>query len=726
MKQYFLFAIVFYLWLQSEIISAQKTVDVTRGMKITSSVVISQKEFTLDAYTSLDSSIILIEGENIVVDFSAAILRSNSDVTKPDQFEGVAILIRNSKHVTLKNAIIHGYKIAVRAESVSDLTIENCDLSYSFRKKLNSTQEREDVSDWMSYHHNEKDEWLHYGAGVYLRNCNNATIQNNQITNGQCALMMTNCNDGRISSNNFSFNSGIGIGMYRCSNNEVMYNKLDWNIRGFSFGIYNRGQDSAGILVYEQSNKNVFAYNSATHSGDGFFLWAGQTTMDSGTGGCNDNLIFGNNFSFASNNGVEATFSRNTIVNNKLSYCDYGIWGGYGYHTIIGANKIDSNKTGIAIEHGQYNHILYNDFLKNNIAVKLWANASQSKDWGYAQHRDTRSTNCYIEHNSSSDNDLVYDFTRCDSIFINNNHWTEDNKVYRPNKTNSMINFGLAVDSVKSGDVKRFIAAFDPAPGNKIPPDPQRSGKQNIMIAEYGPYNFQRPIIWLDHTDSSGKMFFRILGPAGKWKSKQIQGVKLSRLRGNIPDTISARKTPSAITDINIDLEYTGVAFADEFGRKIPEGQPFDFFYDKFQLPLEWIISYYRMDTFNPVKYPGVFTNAIKAGAIKTDSTSSNKLEFIWWNAPYKNIPEEHFAVVANSSFNFPKGNYTFGITADDGVRLYVDDKLVMNEWDDSNYSYNDELHHEVTFPLEGTHRLKIEYYDQTGFATLMLNIEKR
>src|SRR5262245_50568139 len=126
-------------------ISAQKTVDVSRGMKITSSVTFSQKEFSVDTYTSLDSSIILIEGENIVVDFSAAILHSSNDVTRPDQFSGTAILIRNSKHITLKNAIIHGYKIAVRAENVSDLTIENCDFSYNFRKKLNSTQAREDI-----------------------------------------------------------------------------------------------------------------------------------------------------------------------------------------------------------------------------------------------------------------------------------------------------------------------------------------------------------------------------------------------------------------------------------------------------------------------------------------------------------------------------------------------------------------------------------------------------
>lgn len=708
--------------LNSHFSTAQVTVDLSAGMKITSSVTITFREFTRDAPSSLDTSVITIEGNNIVIDFNQATLRSSLDITQPDQFRGVAIFIRNSKNVTLKNANIHGYKIAVRAENVSNLTIEDCDFSFNFRKKLNSTPKREDISDWMSFHQNEKSEWLHYGAGIYLTNCSNALIQNNRITDGQCALLMTRCDNGKILNNNFSFNSALGIGMYRCSNNEVMYNKLDWNIRGFSFGVYNRGQDSAGILVYEQCNNNVFAYNSATHSGDGFFLWAGQTTMDTGEGGCNDNLVFGNNFSYASNNGIEATFSRNNFISNRLVQCDYGVWGGYSYNSVIGANEIDSNRTGIAIEHGQRNHILYNRFEWNKTAVKLWANPSQPKDWVYAQKRDTRSTNTWIEHNTSIDNDLVYDFTRCDSFYINNNHWTEDNKVYRPNKTNRMINFGRAVDSVKKEDIMKFISAFDPAPGNKAPGDPAYNGKQNIIITDWGPYDFQRPILWLYKTDSTGRMYFRILGPSGKWKVTSVSGINLSRNSGNVPDSITATRVSSA-QEMKAVLSFTGEKVTDEFGRSHAAGIPFEFSWSEFSLPLMWKVEYFRMDTFDPVKYPGVFTNAIKRGVLRTDTI--NQLEFTWWGAPASGVTEDHFAVVATTRRDFAEGDYTFGITADDGVRFYVDDKLLIDEWDITKYNFNDELHHEVTIHLKGTHSLKVDYYDQTGFATLMLRIQK-
>jgi hypothetical protein len=121
--------------------------------------------------------------------------------------------------------------------------------------------------------------------------------------------MLTGCNNGNYWNNNFSFLSGIGIGIYRCNGNKIMHNRLDWCVRGYSHGVYQRGQDSAGILVYEQSSENIFAYNSVTHSGDGFFLWAGQYTMDTGQGGCNDNLLYGNDFSHAPTNGIEMTLA---------------------------------------------------------------------------------------------------------------------------------------------------------------------------------------------------------------------------------------------------------------------------------------------------------------------------------------------------------------------------------------------------------------------------------
>ena len=150
---------------------------------------------------------------------------------------------------------------------------------------------------------------------------------------GQNGLLVTKSTQLKIWNNTFSWMSGLGIGMYRTTDSRVMHNKLDYDVRGYSHGFYNRGQDSAGLLMFEQTSRNTVAYNSITHGGDGVFLWAGQSTMDTGQGGANNNVFFGNDVSHAVANGFEVTFSRNTILNNRIEDCWHGIWGGYSYDT---------------------------------------------------------------------------------------------------------------------------------------------------------------------------------------------------------------------------------------------------------------------------------------------------------------------------------------------------------------------------------------------------------
>jgi hypothetical protein len=157
-------------------------------MKITRSVKIKKQTYKIDATRKMEEAAIVIEGNNIIVDFNNASLSgSNTSLPagrqgkNPDEFFGVAVWIKKGKNITIKNLKARGYKVALMARDVSGLIIENCDFSYNYRQHLNSTQEKEDISDWMSYHHNEKDEWLRYGAAMYLRNCDFAVIRNARV-----------------------------------------------------------------------------------------------------------------------------------------------------------------------------------------------------------------------------------------------------------------------------------------------------------------------------------------------------------------------------------------------------------------------------------------------------------------------------------------------------------------------------------------------------------------
>ncbi|MFZ4478079.1 MAG: hypothetical protein ACOYPR_22990, partial [Saprospiraceae bacterium] len=155
-------------------------IKLTQGLVIRQSVRIKTSVYPLSAsaaqvfHDSTDLAsvqpVIVISGENITVDFQQAVLRGAPENTLPNAFAGVAIQVKG-KNIILKNATARGYKVALLAEGVSGLVLENCDFSYNYRPKLNSERERENETDWLSYHHNEHNEWMRYGAGIYLKNC---------------------------------------------------------------------------------------------------------------------------------------------------------------------------------------------------------------------------------------------------------------------------------------------------------------------------------------------------------------------------------------------------------------------------------------------------------------------------------------------------------------------------------------------------------------------------
>ena len=697
--------------------SVPPTIELKAGLKITSSVQIKKAFYRLNGYDSLNRPVIIIEGNNITVDFNTALLQGSNNKQLPNEFYGLAVLIKGN-NITLKNARISGYKVAVIAAGCKNLKIENSDFSYNYRQQLHSNWLHEDVSDWMSYHHNENDEWLRYGAGIYLKDCSKTTIRNNTITGGQCAVMMMRCNEGLIIDNDFSFNSGIGIGMYRSSRNNILHNKLDFNVRGHSNGFYNRGQDSAGILVFEQCNDNVFAYNSVTHSGDGFFLWAGQTTMDTGEGGCNDNYLYKNDFSYAPTNGVEVTFSKNKIMDNIIKECDNGIWGGYSWQTSISGNIFYKNKTGIAIEHGQSNAISNNTFDGNvKDGIKLWARKSQPPDWGYANKRVTKSMNYKILYNTFQNENNAINAVFTDNIILAENKFTNCKKDI---KTDSTVT-NLVLDPKELVDTTAVIPAnLESWKKIEIPITTFKKGRDQMKITEWGPYDFRYPIIFLKKIDSNGVYYFDVLGPKGKWKIKNSKDIhNISSNEGIFPAEITAQKSGN---DVQLELEYNGEGFTDQFGKSHPANKTYSFLFRDFQPDINWNVNWYSWDTaHDPNKNYEQFKTVYNNNPVKSEQ--AKKIEYTWWGEIGKQLPADSFATVATGTVEVEKGKYTFSVTADDLVKVFVDNKLVIDFWDISKYKNDEDTHHAANVELNGKHIIRIEHAENSGYATLIFKL---
>ncbi|MBN8678530.1 MAG: right-handed parallel beta-helix repeat-containing protein [Chitinophagales bacterium] len=690
---------------------------------------------------------ITISGNNLVVDFKQAELRGAPINGLPNLFTGTAIVVKG-KNITLRNLKARGYKVALYAEGVDSLLLEDCDFSYNYRPRLRSIREREDFSDWLSYHHNEKDEWLRYGAGIYLKNCQVPVVRGCRITGCQNALLMSGCNKGVVYNNFFTFNSGLGIGLYRSSGNTVKHNRLDWNVRGYSHGFYQRGQDSAGILLYEQSSNNTIAYNSATHCGDGLFLWAGQYTMDTGEGGCNDNWIFGNDFSYAPTNGIEVTFSRNRIQGNVLKECTYGIWGGYSYDSYIMGNFIADCKTGIAIEHGQNDTLLQNLLQTDSTGIHLWGRESQPADWGYAKKRDTRSRDAVIDRNVFLYTRKPLKISRSKNVSINGvNLFTgfetlletpqpNENLKFLRNEvygTENQLKALWAQPELKGSENVNFshpnqkpenpYAPLDITYGELHEPDSLPDGmvaalprgfpkgRRFILMGEWGPADFQRPVATLDTV--AGNMYsIVILGPSGSWNITKMEGVKnISARRGTTPKAITVERDPAA-ESVYLEFEYNGQqGIKTVFGEPIPPGSKYVFYFDRFEKQFDWKLEFFRYDSLAQDK--------TFAGA-PLHTRQQKELYGAWWGSPAPGVPEDGFATRATTEFEISPGEYTLELSSDDGVRMYLDDQLLINNWD-----VHEPETDELNIRLGGKHKIRVEHFDAGGFATLDFRVRK-
>ncbi len=584
---------------------ASREIVLSQGLHISSSATIKADTFFLPALDSLSTPVITISGSDLEVDFNGAVLLGATPSQLPNTFAGLGILVKEGKNIRIKNLNVRGYKVGLMAVSTDSLQIEDSDFSYNYRQRLKSTRKKEDLADWMSYHNNEQDQWLRYGAAVYMKGCNQALVRNLRVTGGQNGLMLVRCNKGLFYNNDLRYNSGLGIGMYRSSRNRVMHNRLDFNIRGYSHGIYNRGQDSAGLLAYEQCRRNIFAFNSATHSGDGFFLWAGHETMESGKGGCNSNVFYANDCSYASNNGIEITFSgQNKVVSNRIDECDYALWGGYSYQTSFIGNRMKDNRIGVAFEQGNNNELSYNHFEGGTIGIQLWEREKQPADWKFAQKRDVSSRQYRIANNYLDGVAVPFriSHTKQSDVILNYvNHFTTLFEVasanqklrFLENRIYQAEGWGVATEALEDNTL---LLDKSPPPyklpemvemPHRIRPladgmyamiaDDERRGRQYMLIDEWGPYDFQSPFIWLEKVEGEVHHFV-VYGPAdGKWKLVGSEGLtKLSVQSGQFPMSLTARREVEQPT-LELRIQYIGPAFIDRFGRWIPKGQAFEF-----------------------------------------------------------------------------------------------------------------------------------------------------
>ncbi len=699
---------------------AQSPIPFTPGMVVTADTRVAPGTYRVAGFESLDSALIVVRGSDLTLELSGVRLEGLAQGADPDQATGIAVLVDGGANIVIRGGALRGYRFGVVARGTRNLALYENDLSYGWKPRLYSQVGHESLLDWLSFHANENREWMRYGAAIYLEDVRGGDVLGNRAVQGMNGLLMTRTDSVAVRSNDFSYNSGLGIGLYRSSGNVIARNRLDYDVRGYSHGFYARGQDSAGLLMYEQSSRNVVAYNSATHSGDGLFLWAGQSTMDTGEGGSNDNVFFVNDFSFAPTNAAELTFSRNRVLGNYLRGSRYGLWGGYSWESEIRGNCFGGNAVGVAIEHGQENRIVGNRFDGDSLAVRLWANAFQPPDWVYAQTKDVRSMDHRIADNLLFGVKEPWILERSEGAVFEGNVLEA---VPPAGACDPRALLGTAFDSLASSlPGLQALPGLAGASGLPLPiPRSPRAllPRSAIVVDEWGPYDGMSPKLWPVDT-ARARARLAVLGPEGDWRVHARRGVaELSAESGATGDTLVVTPEAGSVGDWAVQLEYIGGPTVSPRGLERRAGESVLFGFERFEPTGPWDV---RVVTWtdparDPDKDPAAFA-ALFSGPPAL-ARREDRLDYMWYAPAIAGLPQERWGLEAATSFTLPEGGYALRAISDDGVRVWVDGRLVIDRFD----PHGSEVDQVPIAP--GRHDVRVRYFQIGGWAELRVEVVK-
>lgn len=692
------------------------------------------------------NGVLHIAADHITVEFApGSTLRGAPDSQAPDTFSGLGLTLDGHTGVTIKDAAISGYKVGLSASRAPGLTISGGDFSNNYHQRLRSTPKAEDGADWLFPHHNDEGQWLkNYGAALAVKDSSNITIRGVKVRCGQNGIVLDRVSQSRIFDNDCSFLSGWGIAMWRSSNNAITRNALDFCVRGYSHGVYNRGQDSAGLLMFEQNSNNLIAENSITHGGDGIFGFAGIEAIGekeppaSGEGGKpwdprrkgnNDNIIIANDLSYAPAHGLEMTFSHgNRILQNRMAFnAICGIWGGYSQDTLIAENTFESNgemaygleRGGINIEHGAGNLVLANTFKNNKCGVHLWwdNDGDLLKKPGVAAGYRGVTGNIIAANTFTGDALALHlrdDSPKKDkvrgTVFANN---TLTNV-----KKESDLAPGLEL--ITSAEPPLHMVPQYKVFGESRPVGARKSlaGRENIIMTEWGPWDHTGPMVRALKTSGAVHSYeFHNIDPT----SVSVSGVNL-QVEYAAPSPTAPRT--ARIRSASPGIQPYTITITDPAAKQELRGT---------LLSISWNLTVFPWEGPsgpNPPPDVGAWRAAAKSPTALSATVDALSFQFGMGGPSSVGISPEitaakfkpdHFGLIATASLPLPKGKWRIKTMTDDGIRIIADGKTILENWTHHGGTVDTA---DLDLPEPRAVALTVEYFEIYGAAVLDVQIE--
>jgi parallel beta-helix repeat protein len=675
------------------------------------------------------------DGKRIVVDLGGA--RLIGGIGAPESLTGAGIVV-TGKNVTLRNGSIQGYKVAIRAQDCDGLILEDLDTSDNYAQVLRSKPWGEEPSDWLFPQSNDAGEWIaQHGAGIAVRDARDVVVRRVKNQRTQNGIVLDRVTNSQIYDNDCSFLSGWGIALWRSSGNTICRNSVDFCVRGYSHGVYNRGQDSAGILMFEQCSQNIVALNSATHCGDGVFGFAGRESLGEAPKagaasdwykgrGSNGNLFLSNDLSYSAAHGLEITFSfGNVIARNRFdanAIC--GVWAGYSRDTVIVGNTFNANgrvmtgseRGGINMEHAKGTLIHGNSFSDEPVSVRFWTDADEAfakLPWAKANGMGAAS-NAIAANSFKGVGTAVELVAAKDTLFAGNT--VEGAKSAISDQGSSGTKEESAAPARTGMTDAEIDAVLAKLPGERkaVGMRDQLKGRDKIVMLDRAPYAWDRPVIvqtsWGMEFENYKVYNFpdlkalQILGSGPLFCGRDADGVSVSvtsNQRGFVGPYLLQVLGPGAMKLSAQGLIAPG-DWATKFFTLEGTGVPEKAAFAKLAVAQERNIVLPEIDFDFQGKAP--------KDAVRSPDASSIT------------VGADRFGVSTSANMRILPGRYRVCVLADDGVRVSMDGKAVIDRWSARSAPAVETFEFELTEMREII--FDVEYFQDKGPSRLRLWFE--
>ncbi len=686
-----------------------------------------------------DRGVIVIGAPRIEIDFAAgSVLRGSPTNTPPDEYKGYGIRLKGCEGVTIRGARISGFWCGLWAEKANGLVLEEVDASDNRRARLKSTAEAEDEGDWLFGHNNDQHEWLkNYAAALYVEDSAGVTVRDSRVWHGQNALCLDRVTGSKVYDNDFSFDSGWGIALWRCSHNAISRNAVDFCIRGYSHGVYNRGQDSAGIFAFEQNNDNVFAENSVTHGGDGFFGFAGREAIGEigehpvdwyKRRGNTDNLLIGNDFSYAAAHGIENTFSfGNKYLNNRIvgnAIC--GVWAGYSRETLIAGNVFESNgemgygleRGGVNIDHGGDNSIVDNTFVRNKCGVHLWGGPNPDfEKRGWAKANGYASTGSVIAGNSFDGDSLAFQFRGPGEVVLGSNKLVGVEREILADPA-----YKITRDNKRTLEPVRIPAHEVFGKKHPVGARPELRGRENIIMTEWGPWDHASPLVRMVKSAGGMAVFEVLKVPAADVRVEtvgdHVRGV-LATVPGKANESeVTVSATEPGVRPYVLKVRAGGKPLAEMTGTLLAAKWQATFFKWPADTDPRKDLPGYRKLAEGPTAVPAQLDELSLRYGMRGPSELG-----ISDKVTAAKFGRDHFAMIARTRLPLTKGTWDFSTLSDDGVRVTVDGKPVIENWTWHGPTRDSGR---LDLAADKTVEIVVEHFQIDGYAVLEFSLARK